>query len=51
MVIAPGESTTLSLQFTMHRDMEGPHLFRIHLRTNDVAQPEKLLDVRSDWRS
>jgi hypothetical protein len=30
--------------------MEGPHLFRIHLRTNDPVEPEKLLAVKSNWK-
>jgi hypothetical protein len=29
--------------------MDGPHQFRVHLRTNDPAEPEKLLLVTSNW--
>ncbi len=50
MAIASGEETTVSLESTMHQGMEGPHEFRIHLRTNDPVVPEKLLDVKSDWK-
>jgi hypothetical protein len=50
MAIASGEETTVSLEFTMHKGMEGLHEFRIHLRTNDAVEPEKLLAVRSDWK-
>ena len=37
------------MQFTMHAGMEGPHDFRVHLKTNDPAEPEKELVVLSDW--
>ncbi len=33
----------------MHPGMEGPHDFRVHLRTTDPLQPEKELTVLSDW--
>ena len=45
----PGESTTLTMDFTMHAGMGGPHEFRTPLRTNDAVQPEKVLVVRSAW--
>jgi hypothetical protein len=50
MAIAPGEETTVSLEFTMHRGMGGPHEFRVHLRSDDPLEPEKVLVVKSDWR-
>jgi hypothetical protein len=34
----------------MHQGMEGRHEFRVHLRSNDPVEPEKLLVVKSDWR-
>jgi hypothetical protein len=34
----------------MHPGMGGPHRFDIHLRTNDPAQPEKVLVVKSIWQ-
>jgi hypothetical protein len=29
--------------------MEGPHDFRVHVRTNDPIEPEKELTVLSNW--
>lgn len=49
MTIAPGGTATMRLQFMMHEGMEGPHDFRVHLRTNDSAEPVKELVVLSDW--
>jgi hypothetical protein len=49
MALKPGESTTLSMQFSMHEGMDGPHDFRVRLLTNDPDQPEKELVVLSDW--
>ncbi len=33
----------------MHGDMGGLHNFRIHLPTNDPAQPDRTLTVLSNW--
>ncbi len=33
----------------MHPGMEGPHEFRVHLRTNDPAEPDKQLVILSNW--
>lgn len=49
MVLKPGERTTLSLEFMMHDSMGGMHNFRVHLLTNDPAQPEQTLTVLSNW--
>jgi hypothetical protein len=49
MVLDPGERTLLSVRFMMHGDMGGPHDFRIHLATNDPAQPDRELVVLSNW--
>lgn len=49
MVLRPGERTMLSMTFMMHGDMGGLHDFRVHLHTNDPAQPERTLTVLSDW--
>ena len=48
-MLKPGVETTLVLDYVMHTGMGGPHQFRVHLRTNDPAQPEKLLVVKSNW--
>ena len=49
MTLNPGETTSLVLQFMMHGGMGGKHLFRVHVKTNDPTQPEKTLDVASNW--
>jgi hypothetical protein len=49
MNLEPGEETTVSMSFSMHEGMDGPHDFRLHLRTNDPQEPEKELKVLSDW--
>jgi hypothetical protein len=50
MVLKPGESTTIeSAVFMMHEGMDGPHNFAVHLKTNDSAQPDKVVNVLSDW--
>ena len=49
MVLDPGETTTLSLQFMMHGDMGGRHNFRVHLPTNDPAGKDKTLTALSNW--
>ncbi len=49
MVLKPGEQTTLSMSFTMHAGMEGPHDFRVNLENNDPTQPSKELVILSNW--
>ncbi len=49
MVLQPGESTTISMQFLMHGDMGGQHDFRVHLPDNDTANPDPTLTVLSNW--
>jgi hypothetical protein len=49
MVLKPGESTTLSMQFMMHEGMDGMHDFRVHLPSNDPQQPDRTLEVLSNW--
>ncbi len=49
MVLKPGESTTVSMEFLMHGNMGGLHDFKLHLKTDDPAQPEKTVDVFSNW--
>jgi hypothetical protein len=45
----PGDESIVTLRYTMHPGMEGPHEFRIHVLTNDPAQPEIELTARSNW--
>jgi hypothetical protein len=49
MVLQPGESTTLSMQFMMHGDMGGMHDFRVHLPSNDPQNTSRELTVLSNW--
>jgi hypothetical protein len=37
------------MEYTMHPGMGGPHEFRVHVRTNDPVEPEKLLVAKSNW--
>ena len=45
----PGQSTTVSAEFTMHEGMGGPHLFVVKLKTNDAVEAERQLRIRSNW--
>jgi len=47
--LQPGQQTTLTLEFTMNAGMEGPHDFRVDVRTDDPAQPKRELTVLSNW--
>ncbi len=49
MVLNPGETTIVAMQFMMHDGMGGPHDFRVHFKTNDPQQPELTADVLSNW--
>lgn len=49
MVLKPGQSTDLSMQFMMHEGMDGMHDFRVHLPSNDPQQPDRTLTVLSNW--
>jgi hypothetical protein len=39
----------LTLDYTMHAGMDGPHRFDVHVYTNDPQNPETVLVVKSDW--
>ncbi|MBK8023506.1 MAG: DUF1573 domain-containing protein [Chloroflexi bacterium] len=49
MTLQPGEETTITLRFTMHEMMGGPHEFRVHVLTNDPDQGEIPLTILSNW--
>ncbi len=49
MTIQPGESTVITLEYLMHGNMGGPHDFRLHLITNDKTQPDKEIQILSNW--
>jgi hypothetical protein len=50
MVLNPGQKTTVAMSFMMHGEMGGLHDFRLHLPTNDLKQPDKTVQVLSNWR-
>jgi len=50
MVLNPGETTWVSMRFMMHGvEMGGRHNFRVHVPTNDPADPDGSLTVLSNW--
>jgi hypothetical protein len=49
MVLQPGASTVISMEYLMHGDMGGKHDFRLHLKTNDATQPNKEVQILSNW--
>ncbi len=51
MVLQPGESTDVTMEYMMHGDMGGKHDFRLQLKTNDPTQPDKVVKILSNWVS
>jgi hypothetical protein len=49
MVIKPGESTVISMEYMMHGEMGGKHDFRLQLKTNDPTEPTKEVQIPSNW--
>jgi hypothetical protein len=50
MNLRPGESTRItSTVFFMHPGMDGRHNFGVHLKTNDPAQPDLVVNLLSNW--
>lgn len=49
MILKPGETTTISMQFMMHGDMGGKHDFRVHIPTNDPDKKDMTLTILSNW--
>ncbi len=47
--LKPGEQTTLSMEFVMVGNKQGPYDFRVHLLTNDPIQPDRTVAVLSHW--
>jgi hypothetical protein len=48
-ILAPGEEATVSMRFSMHAGMDGPHEFRVRVVTTDPENPEQQVVVRSNW--
>lgn len=49
MELDPGEEATVRFAFSMHEGMDGPHEFRVTMRTNDAEAPEQEVTVLSNW--
>lgn len=49
MTLQPGQYGTIAISFAMHAGMDGPHDYRIALKTDDPAQPVTELRVTSNW--
>lgn len=49
MVLQPGESTVISMEYLMHGAMGGVHDFRLRLITNDPTQPNREIKILSNW--
>ena len=49
MALEPGQSTFVSMEYLMHGEMGGKHDFRLHLETNDPTQPNKEIQILSNW--
>lgn len=47
--LPPGTESTISMTFSMHAGMDGPHEFRLYVKTNDPVEPIKELKVLSNW--
>jgi len=45
----PGEEATVNFSFMMHQGMDGPHDFRVHVRTSDPEVPDQTVEVLSNW--
>ena len=45
MTLQPGQETTLSVQYSMHQGMGGPHRFAIRLPSNDPVEASTTLTV------
>jgi hypothetical protein len=44
----PGQESTVTLRFQMHAGMDGPHEFRVHVRTNDPEMLDQQVVVLSN---
>ena len=49
MTVQPGQESQISMSYTMHEMMGGPHEFRVHVLTNDPNQAEIVLTALSNW--
>lgn len=49
MTIPPGQEAEVSMSYTMHDMMGGPHEFRVHVLTTDPDNTEIVLTAFSNW--
>jgi hypothetical protein len=47
MTLKPGQSSKLSISTMMHEGMDGPHLFRITVKSNDRVSPETVIFAKA----
>ena len=47
--IKPGEEAVAEVSFTMHKGMDGPHLFVLPIRTNDPREPNTLIKIKANF--
>ncbi len=47
--IAPGETSVMTLRFTMGEGMAGPHLFEVLVASNDPIEPEAHVTVKANF--
>jgi hypothetical protein len=49
MMLAPGETSSISFSTHMMEGMEGPHTFEIVVSSNDPVEPKSVLKVVADF--
>jgi len=47
----PGQSTTMTMRFTMGETMTGPHAFVATIKSNDPVEPEKQVIIKIHFQS
>ena len=45
----PGEEATVSMSFSMHPGMDGPHEYQVHVETTDPENPDQTVVILSNW--
>ncbi len=46
-VVQPGQQSYVEIQTLMHEGMDGQHLFRITVKSNDAAEPSQVLTFKA----
>jgi hypothetical protein len=49
MLLQPGETTKITFKLMMHGGMGGYHDLRLHIKTNDLNQPDQTITIISNW--